>query len=346
MTETYCRRNVRICRLLFPLLLCGVVCLGYAQERRAALVVAADGSGDFRTVQQAVDALPESGGRIRIRPGVYREVVNIAKPNVRLEGAKDSSRVKIVFDNSAGKVGGTIKSATVTVTGDDFFAWGITFANDFNANTQPPPQGAQAVALAVKGDRAVFRNVRFLGAQDTLYAGSKSCASEQGPCVPARQFFSDCYIEGHVDFIFGDAKAFFENCEIHGIPHSNVFLTAQSKHYPEQESGYVFERCKVTAAAAAQRIFLGRPWRPYATVVFIKTDLQANIEPAGWREWHPGETHSLDTAFYAEFRSKGPGAHAQQREPRSKQLSAEQARRFSLREFLSGPDHWTPRKSP
>ena len=306
------------------------------------VIVSTDGSGDYRSVQQAIDALPLDGGTVRIRPGVYREVVTVNKPHVRLDGAADSSKVVIVFNKSHGTAGGTIKSATVTVTGDDFFAEGITVANDFSVNRPLAPEGSQAVALAVKGDRAVFRNVRFLGAQDTLYVGSKSCASEQGPCVPARQYFSDCYIEGNVDFIFGDAKAFFHRCHIHALSHEVVFLTAQSKHYPAEESGFVFENCKVTADPSARHIFLGRPWRPYSTVVFLNTHLATNIEPAGWREWHPGETHSLETAFYAEYHSNGPGANAKLRNPHTKQLSAKEARRYSLKQFLSGQDHWNP----
>ena len=307
------------------------------------LTVAVDGSAEFKSIQNAVDALPEEGGAIKIRQGMYREVVTISKSHVRMEGNKDDpAKVVIVFNNSHGTVGGTLKSATVSISGDDFFAQGITFANDFSVNRSLTPEGSQAVALLVKGDRAVFRNVRVLGAQDTLYAGSKSCASEQGPCVPARQYFSDCYIEGNVDFIFGDARAFFENCEIHAIPHETVFLTAQSKHYPEEASGYIFEHCKVTAAPEASHVFRGRPWCPYSTVVFRNSELNVKIEPAGWREWHPGETHSLDTVFYAEFRSKGKGTDPQHRDPHSKLLDAEQARQFSREKFLSGSDHWEP----
>ena len=308
-----------------------------------ALVVAADASGDYRSVQQAVDALPDQGGTIAIRPGTYREVVKISKPFVRLEGdSSDPSKVVIIFDKSAGTAGGTLNSATVDVKGDDFFARGITFVNDFSQHSKPAAQGAQAIALAVSGDRAVFRNVRVLGAQDTLFAGSKGCLSEQGPCVPARQLFSDCYIEGHVDFIFGDAKAVFVNCEIHGIAHKTVMLTAQSKHYPEEESGYVFDHCKVTADHEIEHIFLGRPWRPYSTVVFLKTDLEAAIDPAGWSEWHRGETHSLDTATYAEFQSTGPGANVVSRDPHSKQLTTAEAARYLPREFLAGSDSWNP----
>jgi len=309
----------------------------------ASITVAADGSAEFRSLQKALDALPEIGGVIHVRPGIYRELVTINKPKVSLEGTSDDpSKTVIVFNNSHGTVGGTLKSATVSILGDDFLAERLTFANDFSVGKELAPEGSQAVALLVRGDRAVFRRVRLLGAQDTLFAGSKSCASEQGPCVPARQYFSDCYIEGNVDFIFGDAKAFFQNCEIHAIPHPLIFLTAQSKHYSDQPSGFVFDHCKVTADVDAPGIFLGRPWRPYSTVVFLNTDIQASLEPAGWREWHPGETHSLDTAFYAEYDSSGRGAAPKRRDSRAKLLTAEQARRYSVHEFLFGEDGWNP----
>ncbi|MGH9761432.1 MAG: pectinesterase family protein, partial [Blastocatellia bacterium] len=313
--------------------------------RPTRIVVAADGSGDFRSVQEGINALPGDGGIIKIRQGVYREAVTIDKPNVRIEGDAGPKDVVIVFNNSAGTVGGTLKSATVSVQGDDFLAHNITFANDFSKGKELAPQGSQAVALLVTGDRAVFRNVRILGAQDTLYAGSKSCASEQGPCIPSRQYFSHCYIEGNVDFIFGDGEAFFSDCEIHAIPHQMVMLTAQSKHNPGEKSGFVFDGCKVTADPGARNIFLGRPWRPYSTVVFIRTGIDADVDPSGWREWHPGETHSLETAFYAEFTSTGPGSNIKQREQFSKQLTATEAAHYSKEEFLAGADHWDPDRS-
>jgi len=306
------------------LLLLGLAlpCLSYARKASKTLTVATDGTGGFQSVQEAVNALPNGNGSILIRPGVYRERVHISAPHVRLIGAaKHPSRVKIIFDASHGTVGDTLGSATVTVDGDDFFADGITFENDFSRGKPLMPQGSQAVALLLRGGRSVLRHVRMLGAQDTLYLGSKSCASEQGPCAPARQYLSDCYVEGNVDFIFGDGMAVFYHCEIHALAHKPVFLTAQSRHYAQESSGYVFEHCRVTADTGAENIFLGRPWRPYSTVVFLSTILDAKIEPAGWREWHPGETHSLETSFYAEFNSSGIGASPQVRDPRSKQLN-------------------------
>jgi polygalacturonase len=314
-----------------------------AATNKSQLTVASDGSGDFASVQQAIDALPDSGGRILIKPGVYREVVEVSRPHVHLIGDVHApEKVVMVNDRSAGTSGGTFNSYTFAVTADDFVAEGITFANDFSMRNPGATQGAQAVALAVRGDRAVFRNVRVLGAQDTLLAAAKSCESDTGPCVPSRQYFADCYIEGHVDFIFGDAKTAFHNCEIHAVPHKTVYLAAQSKRYPEQDSGYVFDHCRITAAPGVDEVFLGRPWRRYSTVVFLDTEMPAAIAPAGWHEWHAGETHSLETAYYAEFHSTGPGANPSAREPHSHQLSPEDAARFRPEMFLRGTDNWQP----
>jgi pectin methylesterase-like acyl-CoA thioesterase len=185
--------------------------------------------------------------------------------------------------------------------------------------------------------------MRFLGNQDTLYAANKSCSGPNGqPCATARQYFSKCYIEGNVDFIFGDGVAFFEDCEIHSTKHSGGFITAQGKHYPDQDSLFVFNRCKLTAEPGQQNIWLGRPWRPYASVLFLNTEMGPQIAPAGWREWHPGETQYLGTVFYAEYRSTGRGAHSNHRDPHSRQLTPEEARKYSAQRVLAGSDGWDP----
>jgi polygalacturonase len=312
---------------------------------QTVVTVAADEPGEQKSVQQAIDALGPDGGTVRIKPGTYREAVRINRPHVRLEGVNDDAgKVVIVYGNSAAITGSTFTSATVSVTGDDFYAANITFQNDYSRTHELQPQGSQAVALAVTADRAVFRNVRFLGAQDTLYAASRSCKSETGPCLPARQYFRDCYIEGHVDFIFGDAKAVFDQCTIHAIAHQEVMLTAQSRKYPEQDSGYIFNRCTVTSDPGVGRIFLGRPWRAYAWVVFLNTALDAKVAPEGWREWHPGQTDRLITATYAEYESTGPGAQPGLRESHSRQLTEAEAAKYRACAFLAGADGWNPCK--
>jgi pectin methylesterase-like acyl-CoA thioesterase len=244
--------------------------------------------------QAAIDAAPETGATIEIKPGLYYERLHIEKPNIILRGlGKSPADTILSYDLNAAKAGGTTKSASVTVTGDGFQAENLTIENTYSRKNGMSKEGGQAVAIKVMSDRAIFRRVRFLGYQDTLYPDGKGCDSEQGPCRPARQYFVDCYIEGNVDFIFGDAIAFFENCELHGLAHGQVMLTAQSKRYDGEQSGYVFDHCRVTAepgesggglrldGAGADHIWLGRPWRSHASVVFMNTELPAQIEPAG-----------------------------------------------------------------
>jgi polygalacturonase len=304
------------------------------------LYVAADGTGDYYSIQKALDTAPDSGATLLLAPGTYRESISITKPNIELRGSNpDASRTIIVFDKSAGSSGGTLHSATAEIRGDNFRAENLTFANDWNATHAQVPVGSQALAVLVAADKATFSNVRFLGNQDTLYAGSRNCAPDGEPCTPTRQYFSHCYIEGNVDFIFGDSKAVFDHCEIHSTPHSEGFLTAQSMHYPSEDSGFVFNHCTLTAAPDATNIWLGRPWRPYAKVIFLNTEMGAHILPAGWREWHPGETHSLETVYYAEYNSSGPGAHANERDPHTKLLTAAEAAQFETSTFLDG---WNP----
>jgi pectin methylesterase-like acyl-CoA thioesterase len=305
------------------------------------LTVAADGSADYATVQAAVNAAPGGGVVIRIKPGTYREVLNIAGPRIQLRGLGTRPEdVVLTFDNSAGTAGGTTRSASVTVSGDDFYAGNLTIENSFSRNRPLTQEGSQAVALKVTGDRAVFRRVRFLGYQDTLYPNSRSCETDHGPCVSARQYFSECYIEGNVDFIFGDALAFFDHCEIHALAHQVIYLTAQSKHYADEKSGYVFDHCRVTAAPGVDRIYLGRPWRAYSTVVFLNTEMPTQIVDEGWHEWEHDGKPSLPTAFYAEYRSTGPGARPELR----RQLTDGETARFALKTFLAGDDGWDPTK--
>jgi pectinesterase len=287
-----------------------------------------------QSLQAAIDALPESGGTIEIGAGTYREKLVIAKLNVKLIGlGKHPQDVVLVWGDSHISAGGTGKSASVWASGDGFEAHNLTIQNDYHLNNA---EKSQAVALRLTSDRAVITNVRLLGAQDTLYAASKS------PDSPSRQYFRDCYIEGHVDFIFGDAKAFFDRCHIHGIANDIVMLTAQSKVKPEQDSGYVFDRCRITADAGVKELWLGRAWRPYATVVFLRTRIDAPLQPAGWREWTPGTTDTFKTATYREYQSTGQGANISTREASARQLTKAEAKAWSLRTFLSGTDGWRP----
>jgi polygalacturonase len=304
------------------------------------LYVAADGSGDFYSIQQALDVAPANGAELLIGPGTYRETISVTKPNIELRGSDpDAAKTIIIFNKSAGTSGGTLHSATAQIRGDNFRAENLTFANDWNATHEQVPVGSQALAVLVTADKAVFSNVRFLGNQDTLYTGSRNCAPDGEPCIPTRQYFTHCYVEGNVDFIFGDAKAVFDHCEIHSTPHSEGFITAQSKHYPAEDSAFVFNHCTLTAGPGVANVWLGRPWRPYAKVIFLNAEMGSHILPAGWREWHPAETHSIETAYYAEYNSTGPGAHAGERDPHTKLLNADEAAQFETKTFFDG---WGP----
>jgi len=287
------------------------------------VTVSADGSADFKTVQAAVDAAPAGGALIFIRPGIYREKLLVNKAHIQLRGTgSNASKVVLSYDDSAGTAGGTTKSASVTVAGEDFYAENLTMENTFSRTRALAQEGSQAVALRISGDRSVLRNVRFLGFQDTLYPTGK----------PSRIYFADCYIEGNVDFIFGDARAYFENCEIHSLAHQVVYITAQSKLHPEEQSGYVFNHCRLTADPDAKSVYLGRPWRAYSTVVFMNTKMDLKIaQEGGWHEWEHDGKPSLGTVFYAEYKSSGEGAN-----PSRRQLSEAETKQFGLTTFFDG----------
>ena len=309
------------------------------------LYVAVDGTGDYYSIQRAIDVAPAGGAVISVAPGTYHEVLSINKPNIVLRGPyDDAAKTVVVAGKSSGTAGGTLNSATVNVLANDFLAENISFVNDFNRTHPQLYQGSQAVALLVRGDRAIFENVRILGNQDTLYAGVGECTGSgaERTCPVARQFFDHCVVEGNVDFIFGDAKAVFDHCVIRSNPHVEGFITAQSKSYAAHESGFVFDECRLEADPGVGNVYLARPWRPYATVVYLHTWMDAHIVPAGWREWHPGETDYLPTTFYAEYQSSGPGADSLRREPHSTQLTPQQAQQFEAEVFLRGSDGWNP----
>jgi pectinesterase len=295
----------------------------------------------FQSLQAAVNALPESGGAITLTPGVYREKVLVTKPNVKLRGlGRKPGDVIITWSDGAAQVGGTFKTASLEIRGDDFRADNLTVANDYWLRNETP---SQAVALYITGDRAVINRVRMWGHQDTLYAADRKCEeSRPDPCRVSRQYFRDCYVEGHVDFIFGNSKAFFENCHIHAVAHEEVMLTAHMRTAPDEDRGYVFSRCRITADPGVGKLWLGRPWRDYSRVIFLHTRIVAKLERAGWREWTPGTTSRLATAYYAEHASSGAGAIDGPREPYALTLSAVEAERWTVGNHLGGHDGWMP----
>jgi PelA/Pel-15E family pectate lyase len=296
------------------------LCLCGSVSGKTVIVVAADGSGDFKTVQEAVDHVPENNTQrvvIQIKPGVYHEQIRVSagKRFVTFRG-EDAKRTILTFKLSALAAGNTRLAFSTLINAGDFRAENITFENTFGV-------GSQAVALFVDADRTEFRNCRFLGWQDTLFVNG------------ARHTFKDCYIEGHVDFIFGSASAVFENCTIHSK--GAGYVTAHYRTSNEQNTGFVFVHSRLTGENTGAGVFLGRPWRPYARVVFLECWLGSHIKPEGWDNWRDPAREK--TAWFAEYKSTGPGANASARVTWSKQLTASEAAAFSRERFFGAPDH-------
>lgn len=302
--------------------------------------VAADGTGDYYSVQAAMSKVPASGGLVLVAPGVYRERVLVTQSHVTLKSAnQDPTKTTIVYDLSQGTQGSQQGTATVRVRGDDFTAENITIENDFNRTHKQEAQGSQAQALNLTGDRNVLRNVRILGNQGTLFVGAKNCpGATGGSCEPARSYFTRCFIAGNVGFIVGDGTAYFDDCEIHSTEHPLAgFITAQGKHYPAQDSLFVFRSCRLTSDAGAVNVALGKPWRDYASVVFLSPVMGIHIAQNAWREWTPGTTHRLETAYFRVYKPTGPGAVTS-----SLTLTQVEAERYGQREVLGGRDGWNP----
>jgi pectin methylesterase-like acyl-CoA thioesterase len=318
--------------------------------------VAADGSGNFVTLNAGLQSLSSSGGSLYIKPGTYKEAAIITAPNIALYGlGGDPSKIVLTDDLSNGpnNLNGALGdkgSATVQVLGDGFYADNITFQNTFDLeNNQDTTPNAQALAVWVTGDRAIFNNGRFIGRQDTVFGGSKGCTSTT--CLAARQYFFQAYVEGNVDYIFGDGATVFESSTIHSLYHSTASgeatITAQNKRFTgagSYLSGEVFSNCILTAEndnGQMTNLYLGRPWGTYSTNVYLNTNMQAPIKGAGWIEFTPGTTNNLPTSFYAEYNSTGPGALGP-RESFAVQLTAATAAPWQPLTFLAGTDGWNP----
>ena len=295
------------------------------------LTVAADGSAQFRTVQEAINAAPQTTSStnpciIHIKPGIYKELLYAQREKrfVHLVG-EDAEKTVLTYNLNAnlpgpdGKQIGTFRTASTVIDADDFTAENVTFENSAG------PVG-QALAIRIDGDRVAFRNCRFLGWQDTILANR------------GRHYFEGCYIAGHVDFIFGGATAFFEKCHIHCL--KNGYITAASTP-EEQPFGFVFSNCKITGESPDAKTYLGRPWRAFASVIFLNTEMSDVVRPEGWNNWRDPAREK--TARYAEFNSTGPGANVKARAPWSRQLSETEAKAITLEKVLGGSDGWNPK---
>ncbi len=292
------------------------------------IVVALDGSGQFTSLQEAIESIrafkPGPRTRVFIKNGIYEEKVIVPTwlTNVVFVGESVDSTIITWHDHAnirkdgVHKIG-TFRSYTLLVQGND-----ITFENLTVENKAP--QLGQAVALHVEGDRVAFFNCRILGNQDTIYTGREE----------TRNYFDNCYIEGTTDYIFGPSTAWFENCLLHCK--RNSFITAAST--PEYvKYGYILNHCKVTAAENVEKMHLGRPWRNYAHTLFMHCELGEFIQPAGWNNW--GDPSRELTARYMEYQNFGPGAATEGRVAWSRQLSDKEAKEYTLEKVMGD---WNP----
>jgi pectinesterase len=293
---------------------------------------------DYTTIQQALDHAPDTAnGRviISIVPGIYRErvVVTRNRPHVTFLGlGKSPEDVVITASQNHDSAGGTFNTATVEIDADQFEADNLTFENAAGNH-------GQAVAIAVRSDRAIFKRCRFLADQDTLFADF------------GRQYYVDSYVRGGVDFIFGNATAVFDRDTIEEIRPG--YLTAQSRTDPTQATGYVIANSKIVSSAPQPQcegndecklrytFYLGRPWRLYSRVIFMHDELPQDLQPAGWSVWNKSDPYP-PKAFYAEFQNTGPGADTSHRAEWSHQLTPKEAQPYEPRAFLKGADNWDP----
>ena len=310
--------------ILFLLFVCFY---GSAQAGIAAydISVAKDGTGNYVSVQEAINAVPDFRKKqtvIFIRNGTYREKLMVPESkNIEFIG-ETVERTILTYDDFAGKKSifgedlGTSGSASIYIYGNNFTARNITFENSAG------PVG-QAVAAFISGDKARFFYCRFLGFQDTLYTYGK----ESG------EYFNHCYIEGTVDFIFGSATAVFDSCTLvgKGGGYFTAASTPEGKHF-----GYVFLSCEIRGTPPGS-YFLGRPWRPFAKTVFIRCDMGKVVNSQGWDNWRNAENEK--TAYYAEYKNTGEGAVSISRVSWSHQLTDDEARQYTLRGIF--PD-WNP----
>ncbi|KAL6004901.1 hypothetical protein ACLOJK_005459 [Asimina triloba] len=304
----------------------------------ANIVVAQDGSGDFKTIKGAVDAASERSGSgrfvIYVKAGVYKENIELGKSfrNIMFVGDWIG---KTIITGSRSVVGGstTFKSATFAVVGDGFIARDMTFRNTAG------PQNHQAVALRSGSDLSLFYRCSFEGYQDTLYAHSQ------------RQFYKECDIYGTVDSIFGNSAVVLQNCNMYvrrPMSGQTPTVTAQGRTDPNQNTGISIHNSRVTAASdlkpvqSSFRSYLGRPWKQYSRTVYLQTFIDGLIAPAGWLEWD-GD-FALNTLYYGEYMNSGPGSSTANRvkwKGHHVLTSASQASEFTVGSFISG-DSWLP----
>ncbi|KAL2609385.1 hypothetical protein R1flu_027958 [Riccia fluitans] len=296
-------------------------------DTQTYIVVDKNGGGQFFTIQDAINSIKRDQKRttritIQVNAGRYEEKVVIPKntPYLTLQGAGRESTI-ITHAETKEQAGSDIADATIAISAPNFIARNISFQN----SAPPPPSGAvgqQATALYISGDMGAFYGCGFLGAQDTLYDHN------------GRHYYEECYIEGSIDFIYGDGQSLYKSCQLNVIPASTGSLTAQKRMSSSENTGFSFVDCSVTGSG---RVYLGRAWGSSSRVVFISTWLADIIIPQGWQDWNdPARQQSV---YYGEYNCFGPGSNTDGRVPWSKKLSLSEAEPFMTKSFIDG-DSW------
>ena len=305
------------------------LCLSLVAQAQKKITVAKDGSGNYTGVQAAFNSIPLNNKKpvtIYIKNGIYKEklLVDSSKDLITIVG-EDKFNTILTYDDHTGKVsskGDTINTRTswsFRILGNNFTARNISFWNDAGFTA------GQAVAVESDGDKAFFDNCRFVGNQDVLFTNSDK----------SRQYYQDCYIEGTTDFIFGSATVWFERCHIQSKKNSHVTAASTPK---EKEFGYIFNDCVLTGDSSLHGVSLGRPWRPFAQVVYMHCYIGEHIKPEGWSNWN--NTDNYLTTRYSEYKNYGPSSDPAGRVKWSKQLTDEEAKKYNLKNVLGG---WIPK---
>ena len=319
--------------LSLVLVLAGTLAVNAANkyDNPDTLFVARDGTAEFRNIDDAIEvcrAFMEYHKVIFVKKGTYKEKLIVPSwlTNIEICG-EDRDNTIITYDDHANvfipgtdRKMGTFRTYTVRVDGNDITFRNITIENN-------AARLGQAVALHTQGDRLTFVNCRILGNQDTVYTGG----------INTRLYFKDCHIEGTTDFIFGPSTAWFENCTI--LSRTDSYITAAST--PQNvEYGYVFNRCKIVAAEGVSKVYLGRPWRPYAHTLFMNCQLGKHILPVGWHNW--SNTQNETTARYCEYNNHGEGAATKERAAWTRQLTRKEAAKVTLENVFRQYGGWIP----
>jgi pectinesterase len=294
------------------------------------IVVARDGTGEFRTVDEAIEvcrAFMDYHKVIFVKNGTYKEKLIIPSwvQNIEICG-EDANNTIITYDDHANiktsdrPMGmGTFRTYTMKIEGNDITLKNITIENN-------SARLGQAVAMHTEGDRLMFIGCRFVGHQDTVYTG----------VAGTRLYFKDCYICGTTDFIFGPSTAWFEGCTIESLINSYVTAASTPK---EQAFGYIFNNCQLIASVNTTKVYLGRPWRDYGYTLFMNCELGAHIRPEGWHHW---EKHREQTARYLEYNNHGAGNQPKQRVTWSRQLTKAEASKITPKVVFNRNDGWEP----